>query len=473
MGTHLLRSARRQHNLTIKQLADVAGIGASTVWRAEHDYPINAESRRRLCAYFSKTTCELGLIQEDQPASQLPAPQAAPYISLSTPAAHPVLQAGNRSHAYEEQVHQRSANSTQGQHIGTWLALNATELSSLFEAGWSLDEVLNSLRVVLRSAQGLPVGVRQKIGQLKDILPNSDRHTSIDERVQLTNAMRQGVAEGWKRFHTMRPSEVLVATQAQLYLVQQTHDLILPEYRSSLYAALYNLTGAALFYQGATEAAQRAYTQAHIAALEGADIWNLAQNLNWQAISANSHGHYDKAIEHIEASFRLINGQQEEQLVRLRAHLLADWAYNAALLQDGNCVEAKLEASSSFLDALGPAEEFDRTRWYQVAGSCMLNLKHYSSAIEHLERSLSLLPSTWINRRVLTLVPLAEAYARRHERDASIAVAENIITLLEEIDSSLLNQSFYNYQQILLKAFPRDQRTQTFVESIRHHPLLA
>ena len=60
---HPLRTARCQHNLTIEGLAEKARVGASTVWRAEHNYPINAESRRRLCAYFNMTPQALGLLQ--------------------------------------------------------------------------------------------------------------------------------------------------------------------------------------------------------------------------------------------------------------------------------------------------------------------------------------------------------------------------------------------------------------------------
>src|ERR1700737_508394 len=46
---HPLRTARCQHNLTIVELAEEAKVGASTIWRAEHHYSINAEYRRRLC----------------------------------------------------------------------------------------------------------------------------------------------------------------------------------------------------------------------------------------------------------------------------------------------------------------------------------------------------------------------------------------------------------------------------------------
>ena len=48
-------------------------MSAATVWRAEHNHPINAESRRRLCAYFDMNPLDLGLVDGDTAVPQ-PAP---------------------------------------------------------------------------------------------------------------------------------------------------------------------------------------------------------------------------------------------------------------------------------------------------------------------------------------------------------------------------------------------------------------
>ncbi|GCE31778.1 hypothetical protein KDA_72620 [Dictyobacter alpinus] len=458
MGTHLLRIARCLRNLTIKQLAEEARVGSSTIWRAEHSYPINAESRRRLCLYFGKNAQELGLIRDEMPVEPEPTEVLVPFERVAQNLSSPQEKSQQREQGPE-------------QHAGVWLALHATELSTLFETGWSIEEVLNSLRVVLRGTQGLPSTVRQKIMRIDDIIPNASDHVSMDERTLLCQTLQQSVAEGWQRFHTMRPTEVFVSAQAQLYLVQQTHELIFPEVRYGLYAAIYNLIGAAAYLQGSYTAAQQAYTKAHIAALEGADIWNMAQNLNWQAIIANVRGNYDSAIAHIEAALRLVVNEFGEEFVRLRAHLLADWAYNAALLQDAHRAEEKLDASARFLEKLGPHEEFDQAKWHQMAGSCMLTLKHYSRAINHLEQSLEQQAPQWIIRRALTLVPLAEAYARKRELEASLNTAERIMTLLEEVDSSMLNQRFQEYQHTLIKTFPHEPRAKALLTRARQHPM--
>ncbi len=63
---HPLKLARNQHNLTQKRLAEEAGVGEQTILRAEHYKPINAESRRAICAYFGMTQEDLGLLPARQ-----------------------------------------------------------------------------------------------------------------------------------------------------------------------------------------------------------------------------------------------------------------------------------------------------------------------------------------------------------------------------------------------------------------------
>ncbi len=60
---HPLRSIRQQQNLTIAQLANLANVSSTTIWRAEHGRSVNAESRRRLCAFFNVNSRELGLVE--------------------------------------------------------------------------------------------------------------------------------------------------------------------------------------------------------------------------------------------------------------------------------------------------------------------------------------------------------------------------------------------------------------------------
>jgi tetratricopeptide (TPR) repeat protein/transcriptional regulator with XRE-family HTH domain len=476
---HPLRVARRRKNLTIEQLAEVAKVGASTVWRAEHAYPINAESRHRLCTVLGMTSEELGLVVDSrekgmdssEPADWSSGETSAPMLSKTTDfprvfhrePGDNIQQAGPRSE----------------QSIGVWLACAGSDLASLFDAGWTLEAVLNALRVVLQGVQGMPVPVRHVIFQaagaaLKREVPlSAGAHLSLEERERLYNALEKSVAQGWQLFHTARPEQVLVVAQAQLFLLQQAHTFIEHDLRCGLYAALYDLIGAALLFQGHTAEAQRAFEKAYIAALEGGHAWNMAQSQNWQGIVANGTGRYAEAICSIEASLRLLAHKRNEEDARLQAHLLANWAYNASLLRDQSSVQEKLEASAALLEHLGPHEEFDQARWHQMTGSCLLLFGKYQAAIVHLEQALARLPSEWLARRLLTLLPLADAYARLHERDASIAVAEQMTALLPVLDSKMLNQRFAEYQHVLSKTFPRDAQVRAFLAGARQRLLHA
>ncbi len=470
---HPLRTARRRQNLTIDRLAEAAKVGASTVWRAEHAYPINAESRRRLCAYLGMTSEELGLVMDrrekgtDDAGHLVSAPGASSTPSAAQPA-HPLVVFHHFPDGFSQQ-----AQPTSEQDMGVWLASAGSDLAALFDAGWSLESVLDALRIVLQGVHGMTLPVRRTLFQatgtaLLSQMPLPTReHVSFEERERLCDALRKSVAEGWQLFHTARPAQVLVVAQAQLYLLQQTHTFLEHDMRCSLYAGLYDLIGAAFLYQGHYIAAQRAYERAHIAALEGNDIWNMAQSLNWQSVVANGAGHYAQAIRLIEAALRLLANQHDEDYLRLKAHLLADWAYNASLLQDHLGMQQKLEASATFLEGLGPNEEFDLVRWHQITGNCLLAFKKYPAAIEHLEQSLAEQQPQWLARRLLTMVPLAEAYARQQERDASIATAQHIALLLPSVDSMMLNQRFLEYQQVLSKTFPHDPQVRAFITGTR------
>ena len=462
---HPLRLARCQHNLTINQLAEEARVGASTIWRAEHAYPIGAESRRRLCAFFGLTSQELGLVS-DRREKRVQTPE------LDQVFMPPIPHRSAGAAAFGE------AGITDTHLASVLLAQTNTDLAALLDAGWSLNAVLTALRPVLQGVQSLPAHLRRSISEIGfQAMKGSDihltgEHLSQEDRARLGDGLRKSVAESWRLYQSSPPAYVMVVAQTQLALVQQAYSLLPAALRSSLYAALYNLIGAALLSQGQYAAARRTHEKAHIAALEGADIWNMAQSLNWQAIGASNTGHYETAIQCIQAALRLLGYAEDEKYVRLKAHLFADWAYNAALLHEQTSVDEKLEASAALLEGLGPDEEFDLSRWHQTAGGCMLLGNHYAVAISHLEQSLAALAPQWLVRQALTMFPLAEAYVRQQERDASIAVGEQVVNILQKMDSTMLNHCFVELEHKMLRAFPEDRRVRAFIESAQHQPVL-
>jgi tetratricopeptide (TPR) repeat protein len=189
----------------------------------------------------------------------------------------------------------------------------------------------------------------------------------------------------------------------------------------------------------------------------------MAQSLNWQAIIAQVCRHFQEAMQLIEAALRLIGQRNDEPDIRLRAHLQADWAYNAANLPEQKHLQKHLEASARAIKPLPLDEEFDSLQWQQIAGSCALLGGKYSAAIQLLEPSLAQLPASWVVRRLLTLLPLAEAYARAGERDASLETGSRITALLGTVDARMFQRRFAEYYQVLHTTFPHDQRIRTFL----------
>lgn len=450
---HPLRIVRCQNNLTTVRLAEEAKVGASTIWRAEHSYAVNAESRRRLCEYFGMTSQELGLLNPLRKSSgeleTLPGSLDQSY--------HVSLEDGN---------HITSGTSLHVQdQAGAWLLLEAKQIATLFDASWTLDTALEALRIVLQGMQEMPSEIRQCL--LQSGIDSNIKHISEEKKVQLTAALDKSIKHSWQIFHTSSPRHVTILGHALLQMVQQTHAFLQPDSRQGFYSTIYNLIGSGLYFQNEYEAARQAHTNAYRAALEGHDIWNQAQSLNWQAIISNAYGHHYEAIHYIQDALSLLKERNEAEYLRLRAHLLANWAYNASRLGELSSVAENLEVSGTFIEHLDQNEEFDFVRWHQMAGDCMLMNQQYSQAIYHLNRSLEQLPPEWLERRILTLIPLAKAYAHQRERDASIAIAHQAASAIDTVSSVMLQQRFAEYLHILQDTFPHDKQVNEFMISIK------
>ena len=451
---HPLRIVRCQNNLTTVRLAEEAKVGASTIWRAEHSYAVNAESRRRLCEYFGLTSQELGLLNPLRKSSG---------------------ELENRPEQFDEQLY--PVTRKEGSSItpdspmdapdkaGTWLLSEAKQIATLFDASWTLDTALETLRIVLLSMQDMPSEIRQCL--LQSGMTINTKHITEEKRRQLTDALDKSIKHSWQIFHTSSPRHVTILGHALLQMVQQTHTFLQPDSRHGFYSTIYNLIGSGFYFQNEYEAARQAHTNAYRAALEGHDIWNQAQSLNWQAIISNAYGHHREAIYYIEDALSLLKEKNEAEHLRLRGHLLANWAYNASMLGEQSSVAENLEASGIFTEHLDPNEEFDLVRWHQMAGECMVINQQYTQAIHHLNQSLEQLPPQWLERRILTLIPLAKAYAHKRERDASIAVAKQAVTAIDTVSSVMLQQRFAEYLHILHDAFPHDKQVSEFVTSIK------
>jgi tetratricopeptide (TPR) repeat protein len=367
---------------------------------------------------------------------------------------------------------------------GAWLALGASDLATLFDEGWSLEEVLTALHITLQGVQAMPNISRRTFGRklfelgtvavVGGVSIPTGKHISAEEQIHLQQALGQNIAAGWRLFHTAGNAQVLAVGQAQLALVQHVHAILPARDRALFYSAIYDLIGKSYFFQERYEEALGAHQSAYIAALQAGDPWRITQSLICQADGYQARGHHVEAIQTIEEALRVLGTPTNEDQLRSKAHLFACWADNAMNLGEDTTVQRQLEASAAYLDRLAPNEEFDRAIWLQLAGKYALMSGDYMTALRHYEEAQAELPAHWIVRQVLVLLPMMVAYACKRDRDASLATAKKAVAALYVLNAPGLNKQFAeSARRGLLDSFPNDKYVHAFLTDVQQrYPLL-
>lgn len=484
LNGHPLRVMRTRHNLTLEGLAKKVKISTATVWRAENGYPISAESRRLLCAYFNATSQELGLIEHIKKEKMQK--DVVPSLTNLSPSREMVtttpdqlydipsvptiiFKQGQTLDVLTEQQDQVSLE----QQLGAWLAIEACNIGSLFDAGWTLEAILESLRVVLQGVQGMPPTMRRQLLQLGNAAVVSHvnvpmrEHVSGEERMQLIRSLNESIATGWKLCHTTDSSQALIIGEAQLYLLQRYHSVLPSRDRTLFYTSIYNLLGEALHLQGRPHEALEMHINAHVAAMATGNSLYIAQSLICQSSLYQTLCQYQKAIEATQEALRVIGDSNDEATLRAKAHFLACWADYAISMEDYTIAQNKIDASASFLDYLQPDEEFDHSSWLQLVGKYAFATRDYTTAVGHLEQALVELPPDWIVRRVLVLLPMIASRAWIGDKEGSIAVMHKAVAAICTLNSPHFGKPMHKAFQGLLSVFPRDSNVQEFVLNMR------
>jgi len=508
----LLRSQRELRNFTLQDVADKlyemcvkegreSGISADTVGRWERGISQpEAHYRAKLSELFGKSTTELGLKQEHLvESSQTPTPPSgSPQSPLFGEARYngANLERGAPLAVQEVPVvliptHQaidllrNTSDATSEQKLGALLALEANELATFFDEGWSVEELLVILRVVLSGAQVMSKITRRAFGRklfrfgvaaaVSGIPVPSGRHVSAEDLATLHTTLGESIAAGWKLFHTAGNPQVLAVGQAQLVLVQEASAYLYPTIRPIFYSSAYNLIGAAYHFQGRFNDAYKAHEQAYIAALEAMDVLNMAQSRAWQANGLREQQRYSEALQTIEAALRLVSQQRDTASIRLQAHLFASSAEMAAFLGNDTLMQRYLDASQMFLAQL-PYEyndEFDHASWHQYKGTCALILNQNDIATEELQVAIESLPPQSMVRHIITLTPLAIAYARERNRERCLETIKRATTVVKTINSASLNKQFVDYlQREILVPFADDQDIQALASETQQRLML-
>ena len=314
---------------------------------------------------------------------------------------------------------------------------------------------LNAVRVVLEGVQGLPAITRRKLLQLSgatsviSIALLTGEHVSISEekKERLTQTLGKSIVDGWKLFHTTSTDVLFTVAEAQLFLMQQVHALLIPSVRCMFYASLYRLKGAALFFLARYNEAMKAFDQSYIAGLEANDPWTMAESLSWQGGVWKARGMQDKAIQTTEAALRLTYGYEEEKSLPLRARLFAHWAESAALLHQSSVMREKLEASGDLLKCLETNDEFDYPTWKQYRAVCNFYIGEVAAADRYFQQALEEMKPDWILQKGYTLLLQAQARLKMGEVERSITAARASLPFIARIDSPLINRGLMDYVQ--------------------------
>ncbi len=315
---HPLRIARCQHNLTIVKLAEEAKVGASTIWRAEHHYSVNAESRRRLCAFFDMAPQELGLLGqskqnltfEQKRLTLYPFVEPCPpvYVAEKVPVAQLLtLSEGTDMQQFFTQREQPVTDSV----------VEMNGLAALLDTNWTFDTLLDALRIVFQGIQLLPSRLQHTLllGMLTrtDTIPLSDSKHLLDEECsQVTNALNISIAQSQQFCRNASPTYILIVGQGLLYLLRQTQNFLSLESYHSFHKSVTNLIGSALFFQEYSDSGKQASKKAQQAPQENLDVWKQAQHLNWKAVAANASERQTEVIQFIATALHLLEGQEEK-----------------------------------------------------------------------------------------------------------------------------------------------------------------
>ena len=355
-----------------------------------------------------------------------------------------------------------------------WLTQGASYLGQLFSEGWSSEEILESLQVVLQGVQGIPTAMRRKLLILGADVIISDIHTpttrsiSTEEQEQICLAWDKSIDISYKFFHKANIAQVFAIGKALLSVLQQNHTILPSRIRNRFYAGVHNLIGISLQHQGQYHAALDAHTNAHIAALGSGETLEVIRSLLCQINVYQALGQYRQAFEVIEEALRILSTATDEELLRAKGQLFVCWADHAMQVGEYRLAQQKLAESEMFLESIVPNEEFDRSSWLEMAGKYAFMTKDYQTAIQHYEKALMALSSKSIVRQTLILVPLLSTYTSVWDREGCLTTLEKTSAVVQLLKSPIINKLFTDSVQGMSRTFENDVDVQHIIAQTLH-----
>ncbi len=459
-----LRYYRERQNWTQEQAAEAllfefgpgkrGEINARMISRWERGIQMpSPDYREKLCRLYKVSSPEeLGIIKREEVADVQVVSQGTPSLSIPLTSSQPLVE-------------------QKGQE---WLTIGTSYLGQLFDEGWSIDEILDMSRLLLQAVRGMPPHNRLKLLEASSATNGSNisiltGNTALEgESIQFCSTLERSIGAAWRLFHTAGNIQVLAVGKTLLYIIQQNHTFLPSHKRNRFYSSVQNLIGKALHFQGRYEEAIEAHVNAHIAARGSGEASEVVKSLLCQANVYPALGQYSKSIQVVEEALCYLNNPTGEMLNRLKSHLLACWADNAMNLGDYATARQKLAESKALLDSITPNEEFDLASWFQLSGKHAFMTKDYETAIQEYEKALIKLPSRWLIRQVLILMPLLSAYTCTQNREGILAILEKSVVAIQSLNAPITNKYFVDTVQGVLIVFENDSQVYDFAVQALH-----
>ncbi len=422
---HPLRVLRDRFNLTQKRLAEEVGVGAQTILRAEHNKPINAESRRLLCEYFGMRSEELGLVVDETPEKQ----------SLSC---------GN--HVPFEQMPGLSEAIAQG----IVLAVQELEGQHMDKSRRNFLQVLGLASTVM-TAPSSPAQISMSpeipVSPLWERLTRALASSSpIDEETLLQ--VEASTRDCWRVLPNVLGSfsrNLLQHTQRQLEVVTDLLESAPPQAKRTRLAVVAGefaqVAGEILFDLKENEQAEQYYNVAIAAAEVAQDDVMRAVALGRKSFLPIYEANARSALPFLQQA-HLLTAHNAPMM--LRAWLSAVEAEALANVYDETACRKALDRSERFLAVAQPAEaplpRFNYSTLLGYKGVCALHLKQPQHAQAALNESLKIMEPHRLRHKAIVLVDLATSYVLQQEIEEACRCAAQSLMLIAELKSSRVFQ---------------------------------
>jgi transcriptional regulator with XRE-family HTH domain len=434
---HPLRAMRDHFNLTQKRLAEETGIGAQTILRAEHNKPINAESRRLLCEYFGMSSEELGLVADDPPRREL-------------------------AHGISQQLREPLPGLPES--VARGIILAAQELESQ-----SMDKSRRNFLHVM-GLTGTTMVAPSQLTQLTQLTPPTpptsltapplwerlsralESPSRIDEETLLQ--IEASTRDCWRILPNVLGAfsrNLLLHAQTQLEIITELLENSPPQMmRTRLAAAageFAQIAGEIYFDLKANAKAEKYYSVA-------VDAAEVAQDDLMQAIALGRKSFVPIYEYNAHAALPLL--QEAHALTTrnspaiTRAWLSAVEAEAFAGMHDEVACRRALERSEHFLSRAQHAEvpipRFGYSTLLGYKGICAIRLKQPQSAQEALNESLRIMEPHRLRHKAIVLIDLATASLLQNEIEEACHNSCQALMLIAEIKSSRVFQRLLTFR---------------------------